>query len=83
MGERTSYAPGTFCWVELATTDGAAAKEFYGGLFGWGSENLVGPHDMFTLSGKEVGAMYEQTESSGRRCRRTGSPTCRSTTPTR
>ena len=62
MGERTSYAPGTFCWVELATTDGAAAKEFYGGLFGWESQNLAGPHDMLTLSGKEVGAMYEQRE---------------------
>jgi predicted enzyme related to lactoylglutathione lyase len=24
-----------FCWVDLATADEAAAKSFYGGLFGW------------------------------------------------
>ena len=35
MGERDGYVPGTFCWVELATTDQAAAKEFYAALFGW------------------------------------------------
>lgn len=28
-------APGSLCWTELYTTDAAAAKEFYGGLFGW------------------------------------------------
>ena len=27
--------PGTFCWDELHTKDTAAAKKFYGGLFGW------------------------------------------------
>ncbi len=27
--------PGNFCWFELATSDQAAAKKFYGGLFGW------------------------------------------------
>ncbi|HWH13860.1 MAG TPA: VOC family protein [Miltoncostaeaceae bacterium] len=35
MGRRTAYPPGTFSWVELATSDGAAARRFYGGLFGW------------------------------------------------
>ncbi len=35
MGERTSYAPGTFCWAELTTTDQSAAKSFYGALLGW------------------------------------------------
>jgi uncharacterized protein len=24
-----------FCWADLATADAAAAKSFYGGLFGW------------------------------------------------
>jgi hypothetical protein len=28
MGKRTSYSPGTFSWVDLATTDAAAAKAF-------------------------------------------------------
>src|SRR5215210_305996 len=35
MPERTSHAPGTISWADLATSDQAAAKEFYGGLFGW------------------------------------------------
>jgi predicted enzyme related to lactoylglutathione lyase len=35
MGERTSYTPGTFCWVDLVTGDQAASKAFYTALFGW------------------------------------------------
>ena len=35
MSERTSYAPGTPCWVDLGTPDVQAAVEFYSGLFGW------------------------------------------------
>jgi uncharacterized protein len=35
MSERTSYAPGTPCWVELGTPDIDAAAAFYGALFGW------------------------------------------------
>src|SRR5919109_1056168 len=40
MGERTSYAPGTFSWVDLATTDVEAARGFYGALFGWTIERI-------------------------------------------
>ncbi len=32
------HDPGVFCWAELGTTDIAAAKAFYGGLFGWAAE---------------------------------------------
>jgi predicted enzyme related to lactoylglutathione lyase len=35
MGERTQHAPGTFSWVDLSTTDPAAAKAFHSALFGW------------------------------------------------
>jgi uncharacterized protein len=35
MSVRTSYAQGTPNWVDLQTTDQAAAKAFYAGLFGW------------------------------------------------
>lgn len=41
MGQRTGYAPATFSWVELATTDPAAAKAFYVGLFGWELEDAA------------------------------------------
>jgi predicted enzyme related to lactoylglutathione lyase len=34
MPERTSYAPGTHCWVDIGT-DLDAAKPFYTSLFGW------------------------------------------------
>ncbi|MFE0150022.1 VOC family protein [Nonomuraea sp. NPDC059007] len=29
------FSEGTPCWVQLLTPDAAAAKRFYGGLFGW------------------------------------------------
>jgi uncharacterized protein len=36
MSERTSYAPGTPCWVELSgTPDIEASESFYRELFGW------------------------------------------------
>ena len=35
MPARDSYAQGTPNWVDLQTTDQAAAKAFYGGVFGW------------------------------------------------
>lgn len=54
--------PGNFCWFELATSDQAAAKKFYGGLFGWtANDNPMGPDAFYTtfqLRGKKVGAAY-------------------------
>lgn len=35
MTTKTEYAPGTPSWVDLGTTDPAAAQSFYGPLFGW------------------------------------------------
>jgi uncharacterized protein len=35
MTERTIYAPGTPCWVDLGSPDLDAAIEFYADLFGW------------------------------------------------
>jgi len=34
MGKRESYVPGTFCSVDLETSDADAAKRLYGSLFG-------------------------------------------------
>jgi predicted enzyme related to lactoylglutathione lyase len=59
MSERTSYAPGTPCWIDLGTPDVEAAARFYGGLFGWsveegeGSEQ-TGGYRQATLRGKPV-----------------------------
>ena len=35
MPEVTRYQQGTPSWVDLLTTDQAAAEKFYGQLFGW------------------------------------------------
>jgi uncharacterized protein len=63
MGERDSYAPGTFCWADLGTTEGAAAKAFYTGLLGWEAEDLGagedGVYTMFRRGGRDVAALYE------------------------
>jgi uncharacterized protein len=40
MGQRTRYEPGTFCWVDVETSDPEAAKAFYRGLLGWDYEDL-------------------------------------------
>lgn len=57
------YKPGTFCWVELATLDGEAAKKFYTELFGWDfTDSPIGPDMVYTmlkLDGKDVGALYQ------------------------
>ena len=58
--------PGSFCWFELATSDQAAAKKFYGGLFGWTAndlpmgENMV--YSMMTIDGKDVAAISPQPQ---------------------
>lgn len=60
------HAPGSFCWIELATTDGPAAKKFYGELFGWEAhDSPIGPDMVYTmlkLNGKDVGALYQKGE---------------------
>jgi uncharacterized protein len=59
MSERTSYVPGTPCWVDLATPDVEAATRFYGELFGWEIPERADSHEMggyrrAILNGKDV-----------------------------
>lgn len=65
MQQEPTYAPGTFCWVELGTSDSAAAKKFYTELFGWTTQDSpMGPDMVYTmlkLDGKDVGALYQLT----------------------
>ena len=53
---------GSFCWLELATTDREGAKKFYTSLFGWTADDMsMGPgmtYTMFRLGGKDVGGGY-------------------------
>ncbi|HZU40870.1 MAG TPA: VOC family protein [Solirubrobacteraceae bacterium] len=64
MGERASYTPGTFSWVDLASPDQEASKRFYGELFGWElTDNPVGDGDVYTMAsigGRNVAAIAPQ-----------------------
>ena len=64
MPDMTSYDPGTFSWIDLATTDREGAKAFYGQLLGWvGQDDAAGPgiYTMFQLDGAAVAAAYEMS----------------------
>jgi predicted enzyme related to lactoylglutathione lyase len=65
MATRTEYAHGDFCWVDLATTDPASAKEFYGAIFGWTFDDMpAGPGMIYTMSnlrGHAAAGMYRMT----------------------
>lgn len=66
MATKTGYTPGTFCWVELSTSDPERAKAFYSSVFGWDVEDDPipggGVYTMFKLDGKNVCAGYELSE---------------------
>lgn len=63
MANIDHHAPGSFCWIELATSDPAAAKSFYGSLFEWKANDIpMGPDEfytMFELGGREAAAGYK------------------------
>jgi uncharacterized protein len=66
MAERTKYAPGTFSWVDLSTTDQEGAKTFYSGLFGWDADDQpVGDgmtYSMMNIGGKPVAGISLQND---------------------
>jgi predicted enzyme related to lactoylglutathione lyase len=71
MSSQKKHAAGNFCWFELGTSDQNAAKEFYGGLFGWGFDDSPLPPEMggvyttLMKDDKKVGAMYQLGPHSG------------------
>jgi predicted enzyme related to lactoylglutathione lyase len=60
MPQVDKHAPGSFCWLELATTDQNAAKQFYSSLFGWAIDDQpMGPGQFYTtfqLEGRRAAA---------------------------
>lgn len=66
MGKRASYAPGTFSWVDLATTDPEDAKGFYAAVLGWEYEDRdAGGGATYTQASREgdaVAGLYAQPE---------------------
>lgn len=62
MSERTSYEPGTPCWIDLGTPDIEAAVDFYSALFDWTVEESENPEEtggyrMATRDGKPIAGM--------------------------
>ncbi len=64
MPTMTAYAPGRFCWTDLAAHDVPAAEHFYTQLFGWTARHdRFGPEDddvyvMLLKDGQDVAALY-------------------------
>jgi uncharacterized protein len=62
-GGSSSPGPGEFNWHELATTDYAAALDFYVALFGWEKGPThdmgnMGMYQIINLGGAQVGGIY-------------------------
>ena len=68
MGERTSYPPGTFSWVDLQTDDLDRAKGFYSDLLGWSYEDLpIGDGSVYAMAkvqGHSVAGLGERQDES-------------------
>lgn len=66
MGERTSYAPGTFSWAELPTSDADGAKAFYSTVFGWEyDDNPIGDGQVYSVArrnGGRVAALFSSEQ---------------------
>lgn len=64
MPNVTAHPPGTFCWIELGTSDAGAAKAFYTKLFDW--EFVDTPmgdsgelYTIFSKNGEDSAAMFQ------------------------
>lgn len=62
MAHVDHHPNGSFCWIELATSDQKAAKAFYGSLFAWEPNDMpMGPGEFYTifrLEGRDAAAGY-------------------------
>ena len=55
-----THAPGTFCFAELVSPEVASAKQFYGDLFGWTTDEVTsssGPYSLFQIEGQVVAGL--------------------------
>lgn len=63
MPHVTSHQPGSFCWIELATSDAAAARSFYTQLFGWTVNEIPmgdqGTYFILRKAGRDAAALYQ------------------------
>src|SRR5271165_6084970 len=63
MAAAPTFAPGTFCWADLASPDPHRTEAFYHHVFGWHQEDRsVAPdvfYAVFTLDGAAVAGHYK------------------------
>jgi predicted enzyme related to lactoylglutathione lyase len=54
------HPDGSFCWMELSTSDPVAAKQFYSSLFGWEIQDQdmgpAGTYTIFRIKGRDCAA---------------------------
>ena len=66
MTEVKEYPPGTFCWVDLATTDAEVATKFYTQLLGLEATAVpageAGTYTMLEKNGKNVCGLYAMSD---------------------
>ena len=66
---RPEIAPGDPCWIDLLTSDPAAAKEFYATLFGWtyevGDTALYNGYTTASKDGRSVAGIMANDGTSG------------------
>jgi len=65
--EVSKHDPGTFCWIELATSDRKAAVKFYGDLFGWTAREFpMDDGNVYVIGlkkGKDAAGIYETKDA--------------------
>jgi len=66
MAHVDKHPAGNFCWMELGTSDQAAAKKFYSSLFGWTPNDMpMAPgstYTIFRLQDRDCAAGYTLSE---------------------
>ena len=62
MSEGKVFPSGTFCWVELGTSDATSARSFYSDLLGWDTNAVdmgaMGTYTLLQLDSQEVAGLY-------------------------
>jgi len=54
--------PGTFCWLDLAASNAAVARQFYAQAFGWSFVDQHANGGVFArcrIGGRDVGSLYQ------------------------
>src|SRR6185295_14456820 len=63
----SEFPEGTPCWIELATSDRDAARNFYTTLFGWTPVDVPmepdNPYVLLQKSGTNAGALYSRRDN--------------------